>query len=167
MTISIQAKKFRSPSRRNTEEKKNNFSFVADRIQQQQFLRFRKNFTPLRMLAYQVPHSTMIESIKLKIKKSFITNRWRQPGLQLPLPFHSGDGGLIEKLMVQRKHFLLCDLHKIFTQYSRNHQGVYHAFNDLLIEHGLFDEFSDCMKDPLDLFLSSAVETSKREELPD
>ena len=167
MNITTQAKKFRSPSRRNTEEKKINFSFAADRIQQQQFFQIRENFSKSKMRAHQTPHATMIGSIKLKIKKCFFDHRWRQPGLQLPLPFHSGDGGLFEKLMAQRKHFLLRDLHKIFTEHSRNHLDVYRAFNDFLVEHGLCEEFKDCMKDPFDLFMSCALESSKRQDLPD
>ena len=152
--------KFRNFLRRISEEKKIKFSLDADKFQHQNFFQLRENFSNLKVMAHQ-PNAIAIESIKSKIKKSFFDSRWRQPGLQLPLPFFLGDGGMMEIMWEQKKQFLLYDLRKTFDEHGQNYFDVYNAFKEFIIERGLYDEFRDCMDDPVTLYFHVSMQHSK------
>jgi len=153
--------KFQNFSRRSSKEKKINFSFNADTYQPENFTHPKQNSSKAKMRARQTPNA---QKIKFEIKKIFFDNRWRQLGLQLPLPFYEGDGGLIQKMWEQKKHFLMCNLHELFTQDVRSYLDVYRAFNEFLLEHGLCAEFKEYMTSPLEFWMRCALEYSHRQD---
>lgn len=157
---------FQNSSRISSEEKKIILSFNADTYQPESFTHLRQNPFIANIRAHQTSYVSKIEAIKFKIQKSFFDNRWRQPGLQLPLPFHLPNEGLIHKMWEQKRHFFLCDLHRLFTKETVNYHEVYCAFNEFLVEHGLCAEFKECMTGPLELWIRCALEYSQYQDYP-